>query len=287
MSNQSQQQKSEGARPAVLQRVLRRGAGWIALAVMLVAASWSGAAHAQRGEAYTLQEELQVRSGPDDGFPGVFDTQLVKKGAFVANLPLTSVYYGVTRELTLGTILLSYLPLVQGTPSGSIHARYRIGSTSWFRTTADVLLLGEQRPASGPRGAYSTGVALLGSNTQFALSSSHQLTLNTWFGHVAEQENGGSSQANVLLMGGTYSLTFAHWGALHLTALYLGVGNLAFDNYGGGIDLDFSGAGSASDRIVARGTISLRAGSWLFNIGAARLGAGAVPWLNIAFEVGG
>src|SRR4051794_27882463 len=98
--------------PQAKSRRARRGlAGIATVALAAVASLWSGAAQAQRGEAYALHEELSVRTGPDRGFPGFFDTETVRKGAFVANLPMGSLYYGVTRDLSVGTVLWSYMPV--------------------------------------------------------------------------------------------------------------------------------------------------------------------------------
>src|SRR6185369_2193817 len=131
-----------------------------------------------------LQEDLSVRPGPDRGFPGVFDTEVVQKGAFVANLPLGSMYYGVTRDLSVGTILWSYLPLTRGLPGGSITARYCLGSTSWFRSTADVLVLGVQTRPQPDSGNQPILLGMLGSNTEFALNRWNSLVASAWLGHM-------------------------------------------------------------------------------------------------------
>jgi len=273
--------------PRMTTRSARRGMMSIAAAALAaVTQLWSGAANAQRGEAYALREDLSVWPGPDRGFPGVFDTELVRKGAFVANLPLGSMYYGVTPELTVGTILWSYLPLTRGLPGGSVHARYRLGSTSWFRSTADVLMLGGKTKVDSGNAPFMA--ELLGSNTEFTLNQSNRLTASAWLGHLnvrnVEDMNVG---VTAVLAGGTYSLTFARWGALHLTGLYLASGTASADLSGLVADLDWIGGIRPVDRLIARGTVSLRTGSWLFNLGAAKLGSSAIPWVNVAFEVGG
>jgi hypothetical protein len=260
-------------------------------ASLVLAASLAGStAHAQRGEDYVLDAELAVAPGPDDGFPGLFDTQLARRGSFVMNLPATSIYYGVTPELSLGTILWSYIPWLSGLPGGSIHARYRLGSTSWFRTTADALLVGARLPRDDDaqdEGA-PLGLALFGSNTELALHPNHRLTVSAWFGRASsETDDGESAGVAALLVGGTYSLVLARWCAVHLTALYLFSGNAELDTTGAAIDADWAGGVSASDRVLGRVMVSLRAGRWLFNIGAAKVGSTALPWLNIAFSVGG
>jgi hypothetical protein len=267
----------------------RRGLASVAAAALAtVAQFWSGAAHAQRGEAYALNEELAVRPSPDRGFPGMFDTELVRPGAFVTNLPMASVYYGVTRDLSVGTILWSYLPLTRGQPGGSLHARYCLGSTSWFRSTADVLVLGVKAKMDGGDGYSPILAGALGSNTDFALDRWNRLTATAWLARVGVQDlDGMDVGGTAVVLGGTYSLTFARWGALHLTGLYLASGTADVGTFGVGGVADLAGALRPVDRLLARGTVSLRTGSWLFNLGAAKLGPSMMPWVNVAFEVGG
>jgi hypothetical protein len=279
--------KAEAERAPATRRARAGLTSIAAAALAAVAQLWSGAAHAQRGEAYVLHDELSVRTGPDRGFPGPFDTELVRKGAFVSNLPMASMYYGVTPDLSVGTILWSYLPLTQGRPGASVHARYCLGNTSWFRSTADVLVLGMKTKGESDAGDAPLLLGLVGSNTELALNQSNRLTASAWLGHLNTQAEGVDVGATALLLGGTYSLTFARWGAVHLTGLYLASGTASADMPGVGAELDWSGAIHPSDRLLVRGTVSLRAGSWLFNLGAAKLGSTAVPWVNIAFEVGG
>jgi hypothetical protein len=262
----------------------RAGAG--ALALALAAGLWSGPAHAQRGESYALAEELAVSSSPDDGFPGLFDTQLARKGSVVTNLPAAGVYLGLTRELTLGTVLWSYVPLASGLPSGSLHARYRLGSTSWFRSTADVLFFGmrvrdEQRQDA-------VWAALLGSNTELVLHDAHRLTATALVGHISgSPEDDVAASATAVLLGGSYSLILARWASLQLTGLYLVSGTGEAGGTGMSLDVDWTNGISASDRLVARGLFNFRSGSWLFGVGAARTGSAVTPWLNVAFKVGG
>ena len=256
-------------------------------ALGVCAGLWSPEAHAQRGEAYALKEELAVHSSPDDGFPGIFDTQVVRKGAFVVNLPATSVYYGISDDLTVGTVLWSFLPLAYGRPGASVQARYRLGSTSWFRSTADVILAGLTVP-SDDRGNAPIGIGVLGSNTEFALNRWNRLTATVWLAHVLESETHNRQlDVSALSIGGTYSLVLASWASLNATGLYLVSGTAGSSSYGAALDVDWIGAIQPGDRLLARGTLSLRSGSWLFNLGAMRVGASILPWVNVAFEVGG
>jgi hypothetical protein len=274
-------------RTSFIHRLRRRawqsaGSGGFALALLFGAEP----AHAQRGEHQALREPLRVAS-PDDGFPGLFDTQLAAKGSVVGNFPAASLYVGVTSDLTVGTSLWSYVPLASGLPSGSLHARYRLGSTPWFRTTLDVLGFGMlERQEDRSRAPWTLG--LLGSNTEFVLSDAHRLTLSGWLGHTAGQTAPGvDTSASVALLGGTYSLVFARWGALRLTGLYLMSTTGAVDSSGASLDVNLTNGMSASDRWLARGMFDFRAGNWLFGVGAARAGSVILPWLNVGFRIGG
>ena len=269
----------------------RRGLGrWSsagAAALALAAGLWSSSAHAQRGEAYVLDEELAASPSPDDGFPGLFDTQLVRKGRVVSNLPAASVYLGLTRELTLGTVLWSYLPLAGGLPSGSVHARYRLGSSAWFRSTADTLFFG-MRMRDEQRHESTLWSVLLGSNNEFVLHDAHRLTVSAWLGHLSgSPEDGMAASATAAVLGGTYSLVFSRWGAFDLTGLYLVSGTGSLGATGMAVDVDWKNGIDASDRLLLRGLFNFRTGSWLFGVGALRTGSLLTPWLNVAFEIGG
>jgi hypothetical protein len=199
-----------------------------------------------------------------------------------------SLYYGVTRDLTVGTVLWSYLPLLQGMPGGSLHARYCLGSTSWFRSTADLLFVGAQARLDHASGHQPVTFGFLGSNTEFALNARNRLTASAWLGRLDAQNLAGADVGvTAVLFGGTYSLTLARWAGVQVTGLYLASGTADAGMVGLGADLDWTGVIRPSDRLMARGTVSLRTGSWLFNLGAARLGSALVPWVNVAFEVGG
>lgn len=255
-------------------------------ALLLAAALWARPAHAERGEHHALREELAA-SSPDDGFPGILDTQLARKGSVVVNVPATSIYLGVTRDLTLGTLLWSYVPIAQGLASGSVHARYRLGSSPWFRTTLDLMYFGTQTRLDGGRAA-PLSLGLLGSNTEFVLAEAHRLTVSGWVGRATgEPERGLDASVTASLIGGTYSLVFARWGALHVTGLYLLSGTGGVDVPGAALDLSWANGVRQSDRWLVRGLFEARAGRWLFGIGAARVGSALAPWINIGFQIGG
>jgi hypothetical protein len=266
-------------------RALRTlSAALLAAATLSIGASWSSPARAQRGEGYALDEPLDVTPSPDDGFPGAFDTQLARPGAWVSSLPTLTLYYGVSDDFSVGTNLFAFLPLGALNPAGSLFVRHRLGSTSWFRSTVDLVLAGVH---GGDTSNYF-GAVFVGSNTEFALARQHRLTLNAWYGHLDGTIGDVDMAAEGVLLGGTYSLVLARWAALHATGLYMvsGSGSIGDDN-AGSISIELGSQGSVADRVVVRGTASLRAGSWQFDVGALRLGSALLPWLGISFEVGG
>jgi hypothetical protein len=129
---------------------------------------------------------------------------------------------------------------------------------------------------------------MLGSNTEFALNRWNRVTATAWLGHVlANESNGRHVGMTAVSLGGTYSLVLASWASLNVTGLYLISGTAEMESYGNMMDADWTGMIRPADRLFTRGTLSLRSGSWLFNLGAMRLGPNVLPWVNVAFEVGG
>jgi hypothetical protein len=264
---------------------VRRTARVLAAALGLAVVVAAGPAHAQRGGDFAPTEELAVSPNPNQGFPGLFDTEVAPKGALVANLPATSLYYGVTPRLTLGTISAAFASVLYGPPGASVHARYLLGGATWFRSTADALLLAS---AISLGGAYTTvRVGIFSSNTELLLNRSNRFTAHAWLVHVGAERQELSASGDVFLVGGTYSVVLASWAALHVTGLYA----VSATASGGDprsilLDGDFTNATSPSNRLFARATVSMRRGRWLFDLGAVHAGPVTLPWFNVAVQVG-
>lgn len=253
------------------------------LAAFVAAGLLARPVQAQRGADYSQHEELSAAPSPNTGFPGLFDTELAREGAFVADLPALGIYYGVTPDLTLGTNLWSLLPNASGNFGGAIHGRYRLHSATWFRTTVDALVV-RIVPSEG-----NVQLGLFGSNTEFVLGPSHRLSAHAWLGQL-DVSDGEDISANGLatLVGASYSLVAADWVAFHVTALYLGSVQLGIDRESLSVGIDATGAVDPIDRLVYRGKASFRGGRWLFELGAfGGPSFGPFPWLNVAFELGG
>jgi hypothetical protein len=254
-----------------------------ALAIAVMAAA--GPAAAQRGEDFAPDGELAVAPNPNQGFPGLLDTEVAPKGAFVANLPATSLYYGVTSRLTVGTIGASYVSVVAGPPGASITARYLLGGATWFRGTIDALML--SGAFVGADEQVSVRVGLFGSNTQLALSPRHRVTVHGWLAHATmDQPDSASTAGTAFLVGATYSVSLAPWAALHVTGLFVASVTGSVDAPGTSLDIDATNGIRGIDRVVARATVSLRRGRWLFDLGAFRAGSFYAPWLNVAVQMG-
>jgi hypothetical protein len=265
----------------------RRAVRVFAAALFVAVVAVAGPAAAQRGEDFALTEEHEVSSNPtpNQGIPGLFDTELVAKGAFVANAPATSLYYGVTPRLTIGTIVASYASVAVGPPGASVLARYLLAGGARFRSTVDALMLGTSWSSSGAH--RSLRVGLFGSNTEFALNPSNRLTANLWLVHVSyDPADDDPGTGTAFLAGGTYSLTVTPRMALHVTALYAASVTGTIDTPRMMIDIDGVGARAVADRVILRAMLSLRRGPWLFDLGAVRAGPFYVPWINVAVQMG-
>ena len=256
----------------------------LAMALGLVVMAAAGPALAQRGEDFAPIEELAASPNPNRGFPGLLDTEVAPKGAFVANLPATSLYYGVTPRLTLGTIAGAFATVFFGTPGASVHARYLLGGASWFRSTADALLLATAVEENG--GLTNVRVGLFSSNTELLLNRSNRLTAHAWLLRIAEVGSQSSAVATRVMVGGTYSVALTNWAALHATALYIASRTGSDESPGAIIDSDSTDEKSPLARVIARVALSMRRGRWLFDVGAVRVDPWVLPWFNVAVQLG-
>ena len=263
---------------------VRRAERVLAAALGLAIVAAAGPALAQRGQDFAPTEELAVSPNPNLGFPGLFDTEVAQKGTLVANLPATSLYYGVTPRLTLGTISAAFVSVLYGPPGASVHARYLLGGATWFRSTGDALLLAT---ALNIDGEYTTArLGIFSSNTEFLLNPSNRLTAHAWLVHASAERPGQSGAGTAFLVGGTYSVALARWAALHVTGLYAASATASGGDLRTVIDADLTNAISPSNRVFARASVSMRRGRWLVDLGAFRVGSVILPWLNVAVQVG-
>lgn len=268
-----------------------------ALALAVVSLTGLGAARAQRGQAFVEQAAAPRTS--TSGFPGLFDTEQVARGDLVADLPLLSIDYGVTDNLSVGTYALALLPLLGGKPSVLGKLRYRLYSDGRVVSVLDAMagyvsLASEGEEATDEMEASAGGVArlglaLLGSNTSVALGARHRLTGTVSAVHVRSNldsdERGGdvSGAVTAAVVALSYQLTLTRRLTLRLSTIAAPLLTGAIETSSQAIDFEFDGTAGLLDRTVQRVLLGIRLGDYLLNVGALVTGAPrTIPWLSLA-----
>jgi hypothetical protein len=264
----------------------RKRALFVAVALGLVAAAAERPASAQRGGDFTLDEELTAAPHAGRGFPGLLDTEVAPHNGWVANLPSTSLYYGVTSRVTIGT-LAAAAPLLFVGPAGlAAHARYRLASTHWFRTTLDGLMIAARVKAADDQAV--TRLGFFGSNTEVVLSPRNRLLGHAWLGHgTVGNFFSAPMSGTALALGASYAAVLREWASLQMSVLYMASLTGSLTPEGQEIRLDFLRETDPHKRLIFRAVCSLRTGRWLFDVGALMVGATPLPWLNVAVHLGG
>jgi hypothetical protein len=241
-------------------------------------------AAAQRGEDFAPTEALATSPNPNQGFPGLVDTEVAPKGGWVANLPITVLDYGLTSRLTVGVAVASLGTVLVGPPGAAVHARYLLGGSRWFRSSLDAFMLSVGSVDSDTASRFR--IELFTSNTEVLVSPRHRLIAHGWLLHGDLMETDTPSRRGTALMAGaTYSVSVSDRTAVHATCLYVASLTGVVDLPGTTRDIDASNALGLFDRLILRATVSLRRGRWLFDLGALRPGAGVLPWLNVAVQI--
>ena len=248
-----------------------------------------GSAFAQRGGDYVEQDGSPVRS-TNSGFPGLFDTELAKKGAVTGSLPWLNAHVGVTENLTVGTNALYVLPNFALQPAGLLLTRYRVNSSPNMETTMDIMVGGLR--INSDRWDLRSTIGIFGTNTLFVLHPKHHLILNMLagtfgFGYT-DNESTAYTNASVYgaMFGATYRVCIASWVSFQGTVLPLSYLTGEMDSSTGLLEANLVRP-SAYENILYRAIFAFRARSWLFELGALGAGKLPVPWFNIGFEIGG
>jgi len=269
-----------------------RGRGracFFAAAFSLVVVATARPAFAQRGEDFTLDEELADVPYPDPGrgFPGLLDTETVPEKGWVANLPSTSLYYGVSSRLTIGTLMAEGPLLFAGPAAFAAHGRYRLASTRWFRTTIDALMIAADASlVTGDEGMGRFG--LFGSNTEFLLGPRHHLLGHVWLGHATLGDFLSSpATATGLALGASYAVVLREWLSVRVSVLYLASLSAGLNSEGGDVQVDLLRVIDPHNRLAFRAVSSFRKGRWLLDLGAFKAGRRPWPWINVAVQLGG
>jgi hypothetical protein len=281
----------------------RGGPAWpwrarLGTGVLVVAAlAWSRPALAQRGDSYQVQEATQPSR--THGFPGLLDSQLARKGAFVVD-STSSVRYGLTERLTLGTSWVVPIVLLGGSPSALIEAKYlfyaRGGVESTLTGLAGFVQL--HRGKSGVDEVTDRVVAGFAlSNTTWALTRRDRLTFTAMAGHAnihsveyePDLNMNLSTDGNVSLLGvGVgYERFFSNWLGVRLNALSLPAAAASADSaFASGRASTITGA-NPLNRTLVRGMLLLRPGKWLLTGGVLASAAEPgqpTPWLSVSWS---
>ena len=248
----------------------------------------SAAALAQRGGNY-VEQDLSPVEHTNSGFPGLFDTELVERGAAVGSFPWLNVHAGVTDNLTVGTNLLYLIPTAVLSPSGLLLTRYRVHSTEITETTMDVMVGGMKLDTKN--NDITSAVGVFGSNTLLVLHDRHHLILNLLAGSFGfgfeDEENDTSTELSLygVLAGATYRASIASWVSFQATVLPLSYLTTRVVQPSSVVEANLSRP-SAYETLLYRGNVSFRTGRWLFEGGVFGIGKAPLPWLNIGLEVG-
>ncbi len=270
---------------------IHRTAGSIAALLCAVATlAAPPSAHAQRGAAFV--EQAAAPAAPQSGFPGLFDTEMARRGGVVAEVPWLSLSYGVTDNLTVGTNLWAALPSAWGAPSALLMARYRHFSSERVSSVLTAYAGYARVDALADDGKEGRAFILFGtSNTTVRLGRRHALTFTGLAGRfglriedadIAGLYEGGSLTA--VGVAASHQLDANDWLGIQTTVVALPVLIGAMDSTSESATVDFGDA-SAADLVLARLLFQLRAGrSWLFTAGAAAqfTEPAVLPWLGAA-----
>lgn len=260
-----------------------RRALW-ALAALAAASLYPGAALAQRGGDFVLQEPAP--SSPRTGFPGAFNTQMVEKGRVVADLPFMQVDVGASENLSVGISLLPLTLVAAGDlPGGFGRLRYRIYDDGRISSVAS-LQGGYLRTPETDDEAWAHLWGLYASHTLGLRLSPRQHLAGTVLAatlRVASGDGFESHYLDGLALAADYEAFLTGWLGLNITvggaaAIEAGsetVGSIASARF----KLDLQ------DRLVVRALALLQPKDrWLFAVGglsSLTLSYG-LPWVSVA-----
>jgi hypothetical protein len=241
------------------------------------------AAHAQRGEDFSIRDDHEPTF--QDGYPELFNTELARPGAVVVDQYLW-VDYGVSRDLTLGV----NLPASLFARGPALDARYRLYERGPWRSVLDAMALGGR---TGSAGMTSTALGgLVTSTTSYRWSTRDVLTAIAAAGSISlgdAMSAGGMTQtADGSLQAVAAGLSFSHavrpWLALEVDALNAPIVRGHIESTSVSVAVNPATA-DWYKRTLVRGVVDVHAGSWLLSGGAITVpGNGVLPWLGLAWS---
>ncbi len=228
------------------------------------------------------------------GYPGFLDTNLAKPGRFVLDLPLGSLDYGLTPNLTIGTNL--WLPLLASMndgPGGILKLRYRAFSNT--RLVSVVTAYGMGASGKGSDGFRNSkwkarlGGALVTSGTAYYFSPRSMVTAMVLGGvflkRRTDTKDGVETFSNITDFGLSAAISYHHFFgkrvAISATAIRLPQTVRTFETS--------EASGTTSSRgsdVLGRILLEVRAGNWLLTGGGifAVEARWPAPWLSAAWS---
>ncbi len=250
---------------------------------------------AQRGGDFVRRETPPADA--TTGFPGLLDTNLAEDRRLVLDAPLLSARYGVTRNWTIGTNVLTLLPLAGGRVSGLVETRYRLRScatTTWVISAyGGVSGIDYKDELDRPR-ELRLALGMLVSNVAYRITPRDQLTATLAFArlnaNVARETSDGDTvviernHVVAALTALTYQRAFGTRVALSASAIFAPI--VAGENDSTSSTVEISIRGPLYDRILTRGMVHYRRGRWLLGAGAfvAVARPTPIPWLALAWS---
>jgi hypothetical protein len=253
------------------------------LAALAVAWMAPGAAHAQRGEDFSIHDDHDPTFR--DGYPELFNTELARPGAVVIDQFL-GIDYGVSRDLTVGV----NLPATLVARGPALDARYRLYERGPWRSVLSAMAIGGRSESAGKTLTMVGG--LVTSTTSYRWSPRDVVTAIATAGSLGESNAMSTSSLmltdDVNLQAVAAGLSFSHavqpWLALEVDALGAPIVRAQADS----VDHSTAVRLATADwykRTFVRGTLEVRTGGWLLSGGVvASPGNFVVPWLGLAWS---
>jgi hypothetical protein len=251
------------------------------LLLVIAALAYGSPALAQRGEAYVVQQPAPTT--PLTGIPGLFDTNTVPRHGVAVSFPSTSLDYGLTDRLSVGTYLAATVPAFWRAPGLALKARYRMHSDGRLTSVVDVVGGAAFWRGDEPGHAF---LAMIGVNTSYQLSPRQSLTLSLLGGRFSDTIDDVASDLSGAAVGLGYQASLTRFLAFQLAALNVPIFAADGESDDSVVSVRLhDDLRSLADRTFVRGVLSFRLGGWLLEPGAI-VGPGLLrnplPWLSVS-----
>ena len=237
---------------------------------------------AQRGAYFDSND--RVPETPSSGFPGVFDTNTVRAGNFVLDLPTLAVDYGVSERFTLGTSGWIGGALLLGVPAIYAKARYRFlsaGPVVSAHTAYAGYLTSRFAKNANSQQISDTYFFAFSNNTRFALSDTANFNLTSSFIYFVNSAKQKSSLEYSKLSLSTVhlGLSYQNWWNNLAGPSILFLANVYQNTT---VDTSTLSASASSGDVGIAGGFSMLRGMWELKLGRWLLS----PSLIYLFELG-